>query len=147
MVSSLAERSSVLPSDFDILALPSMPGRRLVSLSMALQWRSTGAGSRLFILWTISLVCSIIGNWSSPTGTTSALNALISAAWLMGYTRKPTGSERAKPFCAISFFTVGLRSTRATVTIFMYSAVSSASAGRADCRQIVVSVGSMPAAR
>ena len=43
---------------------------------------------------------------------------------------KPTGSEREKPFWAISFFTVGLRSTRATVTIFIYSALSSASAGR-----------------
>ncbi|MDM7255063.1 hypothetical protein QUH41_27590, partial [Klebsiella grimontii] len=40
--SSLAERVSVFPSDFDILALPSMPGRRLTSLSSALQCRKIG---------------------------------------------------------------------------------------------------------
>ncbi len=58
----MADNVSVLPSDFDILALPSTPGRRLTSLSSALQWRSTGSPVRLFILWTISLVCSIIGS-------------------------------------------------------------------------------------
>ena len=38
---------------------------------------------------TISLVCSIIGSWSSPTGTSVARTAVMSAAWLIGYTRKP----------------------------------------------------------
>src|SRR5450830_568541 len=33
---------------------------------------------------TSSLVCSIIGNWSLPTGTRLALKAVISAAWLTG---------------------------------------------------------------
>ena len=33
---------------------------------------------------TISFVCSIIGTWSSPTGTTVALKAVMSAAWLTG---------------------------------------------------------------
>ena len=35
-------------------------------------------------LCTISLHCSSIGSWSSPTGTVVARNAVISAAWLMG---------------------------------------------------------------
>lgn len=38
-------------------------------------------------------------------------------------------------------------SVRSAMTMFIYSIVSSARAGRADCRQIVVRFGSMPAAR
>ena len=33
---------------------------------------------------TISRACSIIGSWSSPTGTVVARKAVMSAAWLMG---------------------------------------------------------------
>ncbi len=72
---------------------------------------------------------------------------MISAGLLIVYAMSATGRERVKPFWAISFFTVGLRSTRATVTIFIYSTVNSARAGNADYRHIVVSVASMPTAR
>ncbi len=41
---------------------------------------------------------------------------------------------------------VGLRSNRATVTKLRYNIVSSFSAGKHDCTQIVVLVGSMPTA-
>ncbi len=75
-----------LQSDFDILALPSVPGRRMqTAFSGSRISGSTSAGPYTVLnLWTISRVCSIIGSWSSPAGTVVALNAVMSAAWLMG---------------------------------------------------------------
>ena len=55
---------------------------------------------------TISLHCSNNGSWSSPTGTKSALKAVISAAWLIGYVKNPTGIASPKPRSIISVFIV-----------------------------------------
>ena len=46
--------------------------------------KTTGTPYTELNLCTISRHCSIIGIWSSPTGTVVALNAVISAAWLIG---------------------------------------------------------------
>ena len=81
-----SERYMQLPRDLLILALPSVPGRRLhASVSGRSISGSTSTGEYTELnLRTISRVCSIIGSWSSPAGTVVALNAVISAAWLIG---------------------------------------------------------------
>ena len=71
------------PKDLLILALPSMPGRRKQAL---LSGSKISGSTKVSVLYnilkrrTISLVCSIIGSWSSPTGTVVALKAVISEA-------------------------------------------------------------------
>ena len=75
-----------LPSDFDILALPSVPGRRRqaqFSGSMISGMTSVWPYTELN-LCTISRVCSIIGSWSSPTGTVVARNAVMSGGLRYG---------------------------------------------------------------
>ena len=112
----LALSSMALPSDLLILLLPSMPGSRCVADKSGRASISTGRSARRLTARTISLVCSIMGSWSAPTGTTVARKPAMSAAWLTGYMRKPAGRSRAKPRCRISSRMVGLRSRRETVT-------------------------------
>ena len=71
--------------DLLIFALPSVPGRRQhTSFSGISAVGSTSVSPyTLLNLRTISLACSIIGSWSSPTGTVVALKAVISDAWLI----------------------------------------------------------------
>jgi len=76
--SALAPRLMVLPSDLLILALPSMPGRRPTSGTKALASTRISRPTVRLKRRTISLHCSIIGIWSSPTGTTLALKAVMS---------------------------------------------------------------------
>ena len=71
-----------LPKLLDIFAFPSTPGRR-----RCMRFSGIMADGRIrvspYVLLnfsTISLVCSIMGSWSSPTGTTVASNAVMSAA-------------------------------------------------------------------
>ena len=73
-------------SDLDILALPSVPGRRMqAAFSGSRISGSTSVSPYTALnLWTISRVCSIIGSWSSPTGTVVALKAVMSDACEMG---------------------------------------------------------------
>ncbi|MNT20927.1 hypothetical protein D3C72_1562490 [compost metagenome] len=75
-----APSAMALPIDLLILALPSTPGRRPNSGIRALHSGSTSRPTWWLIRRTISLVCSISGAWSSPTGTTCALKAVMSAA-------------------------------------------------------------------
>ena len=85
VISSGVEPSVIaLPSDLLIFALPSIPGSRVTADSTASHSTSTGCSTVALKRRTSSLVCSIIGNWSSPTGTCVALNAVMSAAWLTG---------------------------------------------------------------
>ena len=139
-----AERLMALPSDLLILLLPSMPGSRCVADKSARASTNTARPARRFSARTISLVCSIIGTWSSPTGMTVARKPAMSADWLTGYMRKPAGMSRAKPRWRISSRMVGLRSRRATVTRFKNRTVSSASSGMADCSAIAERLGSIP---
>ena len=75
-----------LPRDLLIFALPSVPGRRRhASLSGRRAVGSTSVSPYSSLnRRTISLACSIMGSWSSPTGTVSAMNAVMSAVWLTG---------------------------------------------------------------
>ncbi|MCY1244012.1 hypothetical protein D9M72_570610 [compost metagenome] len=79
-----APSAIALPSDLLILALPSTPGRRPNLGISALHSGSMSRPTWLLMRRTISLVCSISGAWSSPTGTTWALNAVMSAACAAG---------------------------------------------------------------
>ena len=82
--SGLAASAIALPSDLLIFALPSRPGSLGTDVSNAEHSTSTSAPTLALKLRTSSLVCSIIGNWSLPTGTTVAWKAVMSAAWLTG---------------------------------------------------------------
>ncbi len=72
-----------LPMDLDILAAPSRPTRRGMRLTMA-----SGSGKTLpyssLNRRATNRVISMWGSWSSPTGTRSALQKRMSAAWLTG---------------------------------------------------------------
>jgi methylase of polypeptide subunit release factors len=84
MSSVLAESGIALPADLLILPRPSMPGRRpLDGISACASGRRSRPAAAL-IRRTISLVCSIIGAWSAPTGTSVARKAVMSAAWATG---------------------------------------------------------------
>ncbi len=75
-----------IAKDFDILALPSKPGKRLHIGKQIEPYTQAVIPKPIDGLSGVQfdLVCSIIGIWSSPTGTTVALNAVISAACATG---------------------------------------------------------------
>ena len=107
------------PNDFPIFSFPSRP-------FILFSFDNTASGSFntspyiLLNFLTISLHCSINGNWSSPTGMIVPSITVISAAWLTGYPKNPyvTLSPNKSLFCAISVFTVGFLSSLAIVTKF-----------------------------
>ena len=104
-----------------IFPCPSIPTRRAWFLGGSTISGSTRT-SLLYVLLksrTISRVCSSIGFWSSPTGTSVALNAVISAAWLTGYVKNPAGILSPNFLSLISCLTVGLRCNLETDTRFM----------------------------
>ncbi len=75
-------------SDLDILARPSRPTSLAVSPLRLSGSGNTSAYSSLKRL-AVNRDTSTTGSWSSPTGTRSALQKRMSAAWLTGYPRKP----------------------------------------------------------
>ena len=92
-VSASSDKYIQFPIDLLILAFPSVPGNlpHVSFLGITASGSTKTSPYKLLKLLTISLVCSIIGSWSSPTGTVVALNAVISAAWLTGYIKNPAG--------------------------------------------------------
>jgi hypothetical protein len=61
IASGEAESGMALPPDFDIFALPSIPGRRPVFGTIACASGRTAAPAAALMRRTISLVCSISG--------------------------------------------------------------------------------------
>ena len=88
-----------------------------------------------------------MGTWSAPTGTSVALNDRMSAAWLIGYTTKPSGTDSPIFFCRISSLTVGLSIACASVTRFMKYSASSLISVIIDWMNRCDFKGSMPTAR
>ena len=107
--------------DLLILFFPSVPGSLLhISLSGVIKYGSTNVSPYIALNdLTISLSCSRIGSWSSPPGTSSASNAVISAAWLIGYVKNPTGTLCSNPLSFISVFIVGFLCNLDNVTRFI----------------------------
>ena len=62
---------------------------------------------------------SKVQNFFIKSGTVVALNAVISAAWLIGYVKNPTGILASKLRILISDFTVGFLCNLDTVTRFI----------------------------
>ena len=80
-VSSSSLKYMAFPKDLLILALPSIPGILPSIPSGYIPSGSTKTSPYVLLkLLTTSLACSNIGFWSLPTGTKSALKAVISAA-------------------------------------------------------------------
>ena len=90
-----------------------------MSLSGVIKYGSTKVSPYIELkVLTISLSCSKIGSWSSPPGTYLASNAVISAAWLTGYDKNPTGILFLKFLSFISVLIVGFLCNLYNVTRF-----------------------------
>lgn len=78
-MSTSSDKYNAFPSDFPILTFPSNP--LILGLLLSTAFGSTKVSPYIELNFlTISLHCSINGSWSSPTGISSASNAVISAA-------------------------------------------------------------------
>ena len=82
--SGLSDKYIAFPSDFPIFSFPSSPFILACPDKTSFGSFNTSLPYMLLNFLTISLHCSISGNWSSPTGINSPSKHVISAAWLTG---------------------------------------------------------------